>query len=224
MAELPIVMLPHSPARTLRWAERYPGRIGMFCGLETALSIPPDMPWAIDNGKFAVWSAGKEWDEDRFWKQLEKAENIARPPEWVVVPDVVGDADKTFEEWWEWYGVIKNHYGFNVALAVQDGMTPESVKSNCLPAAPDVIFVGGTTQFKWRTVRAWCAAFPRVHVGRVNTYHRLWTVHTAGAESSDGTGWFRGDPENGELPRQLKRYLDRSNAGQGETDTKGLLY
>lgn len=38
----------------------------------------------------------------------------------------------------------------------------------------------------------WCSRFPRVHVGRVNTYRRLVQCEEAGAESCDGTGWTRG--------------------------------
>lgn len=195
----------------------------MFCGLETALSIPPDMPWALDNGKFAVWSAGKEWDEKRYWDMLDKAYTKNRPPEWVVVPDAVGQADETLDLWHEWAPGLRDIYGFTLALAVQDGMTAGMVKRACLPLLPDVVFVGGTTRFKWRTLTDWCKNFERVHVGRVNTEKQLWMVERAGAESSDGTGWFRGDPVNGEQVRQLRRYLVRSNAGLGETDRKGLL-
>ncbi len=225
MSKLPIVMLPHSPARTVRWQTDFPNRIGMFCGLETALSIPPDMPWALDNGRFAVWSAGKEWDQNRFMDLIDKALTKNRPPEWVVVPDEVGNAEKTFDEWHEWYPMLEQDpFDFKLALAVQDGMTPDSVKRFCTPRQPDVIFVGGTTRFKWRTLQSWCDAFPRVHVGRVNTERQLWMVQRAGAESSDGTGWFRGDPVNGEQVRQLRRYLTRSNVGLEENDAKGLLY
>ena len=33
-----------------------------------------------------------------------------------------------------------------------------------------------------------------MHVGRVNTERRLWQCARLGAESCDGTGFFRGDP------------------------------
>lgn len=221
---LPIVMLPHSPARTMKWAEKYPGRIGMFCGLETALSIPEGIPYALDNGKFAVWSAGKEWDEKRFIKQLDKALTKPQPPKWVVVPDEVANPIQTLVEWMTWAPRIKRDYGFKLALAVQDGMNPKKLLFSGIEPSPDVIFVGGSAEWKWKNFHKWCLDYPRVHVGRVNSYRHLWMVERVGAESSDGTGWFRGNPETGEQVRQLRRYLDRSQAGLGETDTKGLIY
>lgn len=39
----------------------------------------------------------------------------------------------------------------------------------------------------------WCAAFPHVHIGRVNTLRWLRVAAKHGAKSVDGTGWFRGD-------------------------------
>lgn len=53
-------------------------------------------------------------------------------------------------------------------------------------------------------------AFPRIHVGRVNTERMLWMAHEAGAESCDGTGWFRGDKAQ---LAGLMRYLDDSTNG-----------
>ena len=92
-----------------------------------------------------------------------------------------------------------------VVFAVQDGMTVDDVPSNA-----DVIFVGGTTEWKWQTVAMWCKAFQRVHVGRVNEYKRLWMCHDAGAESCDGSGWTRGDQRQF---RGLLAYLEESTNG-----------
>ncbi len=103
-------------------------------------------------------------------------------------------------------GIRTSRYGWPLAFAVQDGMTVEDV-----PGDADVIFVGGSTEWKWRTVAMWCAAFQRVHVGRVNTYRRLWECHDAGAESIDGTGWTRGDQRQ---YRGLLAYLAESTGGR----------
>lgn len=128
-------------------------------------------------------------------------------PLWAVVPDVVGDATATFEEWGIWKDRLPGHW--KKALAVQDGMTPDSVRKH---SDPDIIFVGGTTDWKRRTIWNWCRSFPRVHVGRINTERWLWETHRAGAESTDGTGWFRGDQLQ---LRGLLRYLKRSSDGMG---------
>jgi hypothetical protein len=86
-------------------------------------------------------------------------------------------------------------------------MSPEGVKG--LSPRPDVLFVGGSTGLKWGTLGDWCAHFGRVHVGRVNGLTDLWRVHRAGAESSDGSSWWRTDYRR----RWLVQYLERSGRG-----------
>jgi len=85
-------------------------------------------------------------------------------------------------------------------------MTPADI-----PAEADIIFIGGTTEWKWRNLRSWTDNFKRVHVARVNTERLLWMAHDAGAESCDGTGWFRGDEQQLD---GLHRYLDQSTKGE----------
>lgn len=143
------------------------------------------MPYAIDNGRFAVWSSGKEWNEDFFIKYLDFYSGYETKPSWVVVPDAVGDRDKTLQEWEHWKPCLEG-YGIPLAFVVQDGMTFSDV-----PEDADIVFVGGTFAWKWENIRTWTDNFDRVHVGRVNTFNHLKTCHELGVESADGTGWFR---------------------------------
>lgn len=46
-----------------------------------------------------------------------------------------------------------------------------------------------------------------MHIGRINTERWLWFAHRCGAESVDGTGFFRGDENQ---LKGLHRYLRRS--------------
>jgi hypothetical protein len=78
-----------------------------------------------------------------------------------------------------------------LAIAVQNGMIPETIKK--LEIQPDVICVGGTTEWKWDTAEMWCKEFPRVHLLRCNSPAKLYLLEEWGAESCDGTGWNRGD-------------------------------
>jgi hypothetical protein len=84
-------------------------------------------------------------------------------------------------------------------------MTPDDV-----PDDADIVFVGGTTEWKWKNILMWTKNFKRVHVGRVNSYGLLWKAHEAGAESCDGTGWFR-EPSR---TRELVSYLEESTVGR----------
>mgnify|MGYP003656587610 CR=1 FL=1 len=98
----------------------------------------------------------------------------------------------------------------NLALAVQDGMMPEDVPDD-FDRENGVIFVGGSTHWKLKSMKMWCDNFKRVHIARVNTESRLWKCHNAGAESVDGTGFFRGDQNQTE---GLYRYLEESTKGE----------
>lgn len=182
-------------------AGRFPGMIGSLVSPGWWKTPVDFAPYALDNGAFVGF------DERAFTAHCEKARRHKKPL-WVVVPDSVGNAKETVRLYWEWISRIKS-YGWPVAFAVQDGMTPEAVPP-C-----EVIFVGGSTQWKWRTLRLWTDNFPRVHVGRVNTERHLWQAFEAGAESCDGTGWLRN--VRTELP-QLVRFLE------GHRDTTRELF
>lgn len=166
---------------------------------------PRELECAVDNGVFAK---GDAWDADTFLHMLDGMQIDGVRPRWVLVPDVVADREQTLAKWQEWAPRLRRYYGWPLAFAVQDGMTVEDV-----PADADVVFVGGSTRWKWQTVALWCAHFPRVHVGRVNTERRLWQCARLGAESCDGTGWFR--DVGGKQAQGLRNYLHRQSQALG---------
>jgi hypothetical protein len=203
---LPVVM-PTNNSNAHKLEKDFPGRMALLMSPDGWRS-PKALPYALDNGRYAVWEKGKEWDEALFWDMCSKAEQFERPPLWIVLPDVVGDASATEYEWLSWcvkFDKLRNNW--RRALAVQDGMTPASVRR--LPYQPDVIFVGGTRIWKYRTLWNWCRSFPRVHCARVNTEKHLWATHRCAVESTDGTGWFRAP----ERTAQLVRYLTKTRDG-----------
>lgn len=157
------------------------------------------VPYALDNGAFVSYKRSCGFDWIAFWDHLSWALSRPRPPLWVAVPDVVGNRAETLALWREHAEEIGAKSRFPLAFVVQDGMTPRDV-----PANHNVVFVGGSTVWKWRTVAMWCGEFARVHVGRVNRPEMLWRLQDLGAESCDGTGWFRGDKRQ---TAGLLRYL-----------------
>jgi len=188
-------------------AGKYPGRIGWLLSPAGWRNPPSWMPYAIDNGAFGAWANKQPWDEKGFREHLEKTKSASHKPTWIVVPDVVTDAEATIIRWHEWAHQIKELTpNVPLAFAVQDGMTKHHV-----PNGADVIFVGGSTEWKWKNLYEWTDNFPRVHVGRVNSERMLWMAHDAGAESCDGTGWVRGGEER---LADLWRYLDESTNGR----------
>lgn len=182
-------------------AGRFPEKVGHLISPGAERGPYEFIPNALDNGAYSAFTSGEDWSEAAWIRLLDWAHLSGQRPLWALVPDVVANKEATLANW-ERYAPTVARYGFPLAFAAQDGMLPEDV-----PADAEVIFVGGSTEWKWRTVGLWCAAYPRVHVGRVNSYRRLWQCHDLGAESVDGTGWLRGDQVKW---RGLLAYLEES--------------
>ena len=78
-------------------------------------------------------------------------------------------------------------------------MTPADV-----PSEAEVVFVGGTKEWKLRNLTMWTESFDRVHVGAINSFKVLLRCQELGVESTDGTGWFRGPKMTEALERYFK--------------------
>lgn len=170
-------------------AGRFPGMVGHLYspGGQRGPYDFPGWEYALDNGAFKSYLDGSDWDWRAWIKLLEWAKSSGKPPLWALVPDVVANAQETIKRWHKWEPKVRG-YGWPLAFAVQDGMTPKDV-----PLEADVVFVGGTRTWKWETVEMWGSSFPRTHVGRVNSYWGLVKCKESGVESTDGTGWVMGD-------------------------------
>lgn len=188
-------------------AGKYQGRIGWIQSPDSWKEPPDWLPYALDNGKFPIWEKGGKWDEKVFYEHCNRAMGRHHKPLWIAVPDVVANREETLRSWFA-HSPRVSEYGCPLAFVVQDGMTPDDIPPNA-----SVVFVGGTTNWKWRNLTDWTRSFPRVHVGRVNTERMLWMAHEAGAESCDGTGWFRGGKER---LSGLLNYLDESTNGKAQ--------
>jgi hypothetical protein len=198
-----IIMTADHISRVLRrLADEHPGRIGhLFSGGKWFRDHLG--PYALDNGRF---TAGAEWHPLQVFDLYCRAGKMPTPPRFLLVPDVVGDWPATMREWGIWQPVLQQ-LGWPLAVAVQDGATAADVRT--LPGVK-VVFVGGSTRFKWSTFAQWCTQFPRVHIGRVNTPREAWRCWMAGAESIDGTGWMRTDVQR----EGLKQLLVAMDAGE----------
>jgi len=174
---------------------KHAGRLAHLHNVDRISEPKLGIPWALDNGVFGSWKSGSEWNEDALYQFLD--EYASWKPSWVVVPDSVGNRDETLRMW-DKHAPALQAFGVPLAMAVQDGMTPDDVPKECA-----VVFVGGNTSWKWRNLKMWTENFHRVHVGRVNTINLLLQAENAGAESCDGTGWFRSPKRTAELESYL---------------------
>lgn len=190
------------PANSTGWfwhcLARETGRIGHLFSPGAQRGPWPWFSYALDNGAFSCWTpADNTFNEEKWmsmsnrWRQLLFwCEAVKQKPLWAIVPDRPGSAEETFRKWSVYAGAVERS-GFPLALATQDGMTPAMVRS--LSPAPAVICVGGSTEWKWATVEMWAREFKRVHLLRCNAPEKLAYLEKLGVESTDGTGWNRGD-------------------------------
>lgn len=190
------------PANATGWfwhsLARETGRLGHLFSPGAQRGPWPWFPYALDNGAFSCWTPATNSFDDAKWQAMEYswrqllfwAQCASASPLWSIVPDVPGNAAATMDRWAH-YAPDVARAGFPLALAVQDGMTAADVRA--LSPSPEVICVGGTTDWKWKTASMWCAEFRRVHVLRCNSPTRLYELERMGCESTDGTGWSRGD-------------------------------
>ena len=188
---------------------------------------------AIDNG---VFSTKRKFNPERFLSLIRQAAadpEIKAKVQFVVAPDVVGDADATLKLYKEWEPKI-HKLGFPVAFVAQNGL------ENRLADIPwdkiDTLFVGGTTEWKeadlgqeadktktpaeqdkhppfQRYVKIFDEAERRgipVHTGRVNSWRRMEGTHEwlHNASTVDGTYLTYGEDKN--LPK-LEKWLDLVN-------------
>jgi hypothetical protein len=161
--------------------------------------------FVLDNGAFSNWVKNREFCETDYLRWLDRWLEKATP-DWLVVPDAVGNKAETLALWRKWEGILRE-FKVPLAIAVQDGMEIKDI-----PATADVIFVGGTTLWKIKNIPYWCKAHPRVHIARVNGWHRLYLAYASGAKSVDGTGFLR-KTINGQPAVELELFL-RWQAGE----------
>lgn len=147
--------------------------------------------YALDNGAYLCHTKQQPFDHDAFEKYLNTFAVFA---DWVVLPDVVCDKEKTLALADRYIEKIQaKHQGIKMLIVWQDRMC----RSDLLRFVSSGIgvFIGGSTEGKLKNMEwianmckefdVWC------HVGRVNTLQRLNHVLNCGANSFDGSGIVR---------------------------------
>ncbi|MCJ2022126.1 hypothetical protein MKK84_32790 [Methylobacterium sp. E-065] len=145
-----------------------------------------------DNGAWSDFQTGQEFDEEAFERFLIWLSGLSRPPEWLVLPDMVAGGLRSLELSTRYLNRCLSVAPL-VLIAVQDGMEHADLAPL---VGPNVgIFLGGSTEWKLARMADW-GAFCRergchYHVARVNTVRRIRMAHAAAADSIDGTSATR---------------------------------
>lgn len=120
--------------------------------------------WAADNGAFT-----KGFDPSWYFPWLESMTPYRDKCLFVVVPDVVGDAIQTLDNYRYW---SLRFDGWPLAFAAQDGQ-----ENLPLPNYFDTLFIGGSTEWKEgggaiECIRRAQSLRKHIHIGRVNWKRR----------------------------------------------------
>lgn len=159
---------------------------------------------AKDNARFANptnWDAG-EWLE---W--LAVTRDTRERCLFATAPDVVGDAEATYELSMPYLPTIRQ-LGYKAAFVAQDGWNPELSPP---PDDFDVMFIGGRDKWKFAETGGYAAARwarahgKKTHQGRVNSEQRTLTMMVSMFDSVDGTYLKYGPDVNWS---KLNRWLD----------------
>ena len=160
-----------------------------------------EAPYALDNGAWSAHQQNKPFDFAAFEWAFDR---IGAKADWVVVPDVVGNAKATLAMAADWFERIEHGQKL---IAVQDSMQPADIEPYMQQGAG--IFVGGTTDWKLKSLPVWGELAKKhkawLHVGRVNTVRRIRHCQQAGANSFDGTSATRFSKNIPRLTRALNQ-------------------
>lgn len=179
-------------------------KLGFMLTPDMGNVAPKDVVLAADNGCF---TNPANYSDERFFRFLESKMPKNRTL-FAVAPDVFGSHEATVERSLPILAKIRE-LGFRSAFVAQDGWVESSTPWDEL----DALFVGGSTEFKFRNGREAVAIAKRhrkwVHMGRVNSLDRLRAAVGIGCDSADGTFLKFGPDVN--WPR-LRGWLDAITA------------
>lgn len=157
---------------------------------------PGAYPWVLDNGCFTKFEPERF---KRMWELALRDEGC----HWIVIPDVVGDAEATRERFIE-YTDEHPQLLKKAAYVAQDGQNIGLVPWDDIVC----LFIGGTDEWK-EGVEAYALATEArkrglwVHVGRVNKFMRA--IHWFRlAHSIDGSGISRFSKHRDRFVQDLK--------------------
>jgi hypothetical protein len=146
-------------------------------------------PHALDNGAWWSFSNKQPFDARAF---LTAYELFGHTADFFVLPDIVAGGWDSLAFSLQWLRRLGAPRSLPL-LAVQDGMSAARIDRLVGPELG--IFVGGTTEWKERTMMTWGKLARNrkayLHIGRVNTVRRIALCGRAGAHSFDGSSVSR---------------------------------
>ena len=148
--------------------------------------------WFLDCGAFVDWRANRpfnlaRWHRDLRYVAYRIEAGVLPAPDFVVVPDIVGDGAASLARSLEMVDWVPPELAVRY-LVVQEGMTSMQV-AEALPHFGGLFVGGASMAWKLGTAPEWIAlahAHDRqCHIGRIGTLARLELARQLGADSVD---------------------------------------
>lgn len=183
------------------WDAVRKGQLGVITTPRVGNTHVTDWPiWAADNGCF---TAGDSFDLKKYIAWLDRLRPHAPRCLFATAPDVVGNADATWQRSRLVLPAIRK-LGYKAALVAQNGLRDVPWD------AFDVLFIGGDDSYKLGSEAAAIVAEARArgkwtHCGRVNSARRWLACRQRGYHSADGTLLARGPDKNLQRVRRWAR-------------------
>lgn len=189
------------------------GALGQLCSPRERRSVVPGAWWAADNGCYGTGYPG----HPAWLAWLRRHAALRSRCLFATAPDVVGDARATLARSRPWLPMLRT-LDYPPALVAQDGLEDLDVPWPSF----DVLFVGGTTEWKLSAAAADLVAEAhaqgkRVHLGRVNSLRRLQHAAALGCHTVDGTYLAFGPDKN---LQRLLRWLHQLDPGATHEDPR----
>ncbi len=161
--------------------------------------LPPKRtPWCYDNGAYSDFTQRRHFNTVRFVRDQWSIRNLITqrhpPPDFIVLPDLVGGGAASLALSLTWLLDPLVEWVAPTYVAVQDGMTEESLARALDGTAQPRrtvagLFVGGSIDWKIETGERWVQlAHDRglpCHIGRVGAIERIAWARRIGADSID---------------------------------------
>jgi len=171
-------------------------------GLGFMISSTPDRlpgkecigrPCALDNGAYLSYMRGYPFLESYFWRAMSKCYELKLKLDFIVVPDIVGGGEASFDFSLNWLNKL---IGGSLAFVIQSG-TPIKHMEDIWPLPISTIFIGGSHLWDWSKVaewREWAKEKGLVfHIGRIGNLNDLHKAKAVGADSVDSTNFTRNE-------------------------------
>jgi len=151
-----------------------------------------DVYCALDNGAFSCFSNGFPFQEDIFLNTIKACYKNSIKLDFIVCPDIVqgGLTSLDFSMSWATGRLLSTP---NLALVVQDGMTPKDISVGFHLKYFSYIFIGGSVRWKWGTAEDWVAFAKdngkKIHIGQCGQIKHLVRARELKVDSVDSTSW-----------------------------------